>query len=232
MFLGIFNGRTRFRVAVVGLVMVLGLAALVRQGMSNDGLLGTASEPPIQPGQALSALAASNDIFVQFVPNAATFPAITGNAADSGYKGWIQVSSLQWGSENTPNISSASGGAGAGKMQFKELTIKKQADTATPDTIKAEALGANYTANIAFRKAGAGAGKNDKAYMMWTLGTTLIASDQLKSEGEGVEEQITLQFGALKIDVAPQKQDGSLGTAVSSCWSIMTNKAECPATTK
>ncbi len=221
----IFNGRTRIRVAVVGLVLMLGLGAAVRQGMGGDGLLGTAAAPPIQPGPALSALAASTDIFVQFVPNGGA-PAIAGNSTDREYKNWIQVSSVEWASENTPNLVSASGGAGAGKMQFKALTLKKQADTATPDTIKAEALGANYTVNIAFRKASAS--MTAKAYMTWSLGMTLIASHHLKSEGEGVDEQMTLQFGVLKIEVSPQKADGSLGPAVSSCWSIIKNATECP----
>ena len=68
------------------------------------------------------------DAFLKFEPAAGSSETITGESQDShfaGKDGWFEVKEFSFGIENTLNISSASGGAGAGKADFKEFTIKK-----------------------------------------------------------------------------------------------------------
>ena len=71
------------------------------------------------------------DAFLNFVPAGAA-DAIAGESTDTQFKGWFEIKEFSFGIENTVNITSASTGAGAGKAEFKEFTIKKQTDKASP----------------------------------------------------------------------------------------------------
>lgn len=48
---------------------------------------------------------------------------IAGDATDPQHKGWIRVSSLDWGVSNATTIGSATGGAGAGKATGDKLKL-------------------------------------------------------------------------------------------------------------
>src|SRR3954453_22445354 len=66
--------------------------------------------------------------------NAATdyFLEVEGMAGEAtAVKESIDVNAFQWGAENTTTISSATGGAGAGKTSFNRLEINKNIDVTT-----------------------------------------------------------------------------------------------------
>src|SRR4051794_39288982 len=80
---------------------------------------------------APSAHAAGYDCFMRLDPGPADTQ-ITGESVDQTYKGYIQIKSFDMGIENPTTIGSMSGGAGAGKAKFDELTVEKPVDSTTP----------------------------------------------------------------------------------------------------
>src|SRR5512136_3197822 len=60
---------------------------------------------------------------------------IEGEAQD----GWIEIESWSWGASNH----AATGGAGAGKVSFSDLTVMKKLDKATPLILDAALSGQN-----------------------------------------------------------------------------------------
>lgn len=47
---------------------------------------------------------------------------ITGESQDSNHKGWINIDSFTWGASQPGNMS-IGGGGGAGKVQYRDLTV-------------------------------------------------------------------------------------------------------------
>jgi type VI secretion system secreted protein Hcp len=99
------------------------------------------------------------DAFVKFYPAAGSSEPIEGESTDSMFKGWFEVKEFSFGIENTLNITSASSGAGAGKAEFKEFTIKKQTDKASPILASTCGKGGHYQkVELRLRKSGAKGG--------------------------------------------------------------------------
>ena len=65
----------------------------------------------------------------------------------------IEISSVQWGAPNAANIGSATGGAGAGKVRFHDLTITRTTDAASPKLMQACASGQHFS-TVRFVNAG------------------------------------------------------------------------------
>ena len=51
-------------------------------------------------------------------------------------RGYIQIKSFNCGVENPATIGSATGGAGAGKAKFNQLTVDKDVDSTTPQVFQ------------------------------------------------------------------------------------------------
>ena len=79
---------------------------------------------------AVPAAQAADDVFLRV-------DGIQGDAAVQNVPGYISVGSFNWGAENKMTIGSATGGAGAGKAAFKELTIEKAVDATSPRVLPA-----------------------------------------------------------------------------------------------
>ncbi len=84
------------------------------------------------------------DAFLKLYSPPARPSAIVGESTDTQFKGWFEIKEFSFGIENTLNITSASSGAGAGKAEFKEFTIKKQTDKASPSLALAPAVKAGH----------------------------------------------------------------------------------------
>ena len=95
------------------------------------------------------------------------------------------------------------GGGGAGKVSFHDLSITKVLDKSSVTLQQACASGKHFPkVTLVVRKAGG------QPYLEYTLSDVLVASYQLESVGGGDKpplEQITLNFGALKIKYTQQK---------------------------
>lgn len=132
----------------------------------------------------------------------------------------IEVDSFSWGATNPTTIGSATGGAGAGKIKFNELTINKKVDRASPLFFKQMASGAHYkTAVLTLRKAG-----EKEPYMTYTMDTVWVS--KMNNDGgspEVADEEITFVYGKVLVQSNDRNADGSLAPPVQMGWDQITN---------
>lgn len=163
------------------------------------------------------------DMFLT-IPNVAGQPNIVGESKDSSHQSAIVISSYQFGSANQANIGSATGGAGAGKIQFRDLNFTHTVDSSSPLLFQAEATGAHYNnVVLTVRKAG---GTAD--YLTITLGTVFVSSIVQHSNGDIPTESVTLAYGQLKVNYMPTNSNGTLGSAIAGGWDIVQNSQFLP----
>jgi type VI secretion system secreted protein Hcp len=170
------------------------------------------------------------DAFLKFEPAAGSSEKIDGESTDSqfsGDKGWFEIKEFSFGIENTLNISSASGGAGAGKADFKEFTVKKQTDKASPLLAATCGKGGHYKeVFLHLRKSGVKAGAvSGGVYLMFHFKLVAVKSIEWSgSSGDDVpEESVVFEYGALQMTYFPQKKDGSLDSKIERAWNKLTN---------
>jgi type VI secretion system secreted protein Hcp len=146
---------------------------------------------------------------------------LTSNAGMAEIKDVIVVDSFSFGVENPTTIGSATGGAGAGKVQFNEFQIKKTTDNASPVFFKNLAAGAHYKkAVLTLRKPGG------KPYMTYTFETVFTTKIDWSGPGdEGPEESITFVYGKLVMQSDGTNADGKAAT-VTSGWNQIMNKSD------
>ncbi|MDT8439475.1 MAG: type VI secretion system tube protein Hcp [Wenzhouxiangellaceae bacterium] len=119
----------------------------------------------------------------------------------------LSLLSMKIGAENTINIGSISGGGGAGKATFKELTFTKLPDAATAELLRLLTTG-DSVANLFITQGNA----------RWELGLVMVSD--YSSEGvagrDGAQiESWVLQFGSMRAIV-----DG-----VEWCWNRIENES-------
>lgn len=109
----------------------------------------------------------------------------------------IELESFSWGATNATTIGSATGGAGAGKVKFNELTISKKVDKASPTIFKTSAMGAHYqTATLTLRKAG-----EKTPYMTYTMETVFVTNVTYSGDSPNVAtETVTFVFGKVTVE--------------------------------
>jgi type VI secretion system secreted protein Hcp len=66
---------------------------------------------------------------------------IKGESTDKDHPGWIELNSFSFG---VTNLGGGSSGAGAGRVEFSEITITKSTDTASPKLFEAVATGRHF----------------------------------------------------------------------------------------
>ncbi len=166
------------------------------------------------------------DAFLNFIPAGAA-EKVTGESTDTQFKGWFEIKEFSFGIENTLNISSASTGAGAGKAEFKEFTIKKQTDKASPSLAITCGQGGHYElVQLRLRKSGAKtSGGAGDVYLSYDFKLVAVKSIEWSgSSGDDVpEETVIYEYGALKIGYKPQNKDGTLGSVIERSWNKVTN---------
>jgi type VI secretion system secreted protein Hcp len=139
--------------------------------------------------------------------------------------GAIEVGSFDFGMENSPNIGSASAGAGAGKAKFHDFTIKKAVDAASPLLFEAAATGGHYNiVRLVLRRSG---GK--LPYLVFTFKLVGVKSVDWsgRSGGDRPEEQVVFEYGSVAITYRKQNLvDGSLGQPTFQSWSRISNSPD------
>ncbi len=172
------------------------------------------------------------DAFVKFTASAGASEEIKGESNDEQFKGWFEVKEFSFGIENTLNITSSSGGAGAGKAEFKEFTVKKQTDRASPVLAATCGKGGHYKeVELCLRKSGVNSagqsGQSAGVYLKYEFKLVAVKSVEWSgSTGDDVpEETVVFEYGALRINYWPQKKDGTLGDLIQRAWNKMTNSA-------
>jgi type VI secretion system secreted protein Hcp len=139
------------------------------------------------------------------------------------------MNDFSFGVQNATSIGSATSGAGAGKIQFNEFSIRKTADVASGSFFKNCAAGAHYAVvTVALRQVGGTTGSS-KPYLVYNVGTVFTTRIAWSGPGEeGPEEIITFAYGGLSIAYAAQLPDGKMEALKSVEWNQMTNTASFP----
>lgn len=150
---------------------------------------------------------------------------VVGESTDQSHPNTIQLTEFTFGAENPTTIGSMSGGAGAGKVQFHVMQIKKNVDAASAGLFAVLASGAHLPdATIYVRKAG-GAATDYLVYKFKMVFVTKL--DWSGSNGDDIpSETVQLIFGALQVSYAAQQGPGQLGKPSVTAWSQVTNKPE------
>jgi type VI secretion system secreted protein Hcp len=143
-----------------------------------------------------------------------------GTSADQNMS--FEIKDWSFGVENPTTIGSATGGAGAGKIQFNELTIKKTVDSFTPLLFKNCATGSHYkTVTLDLRKVNSTNASDSTVFMRFQFGTVFTTKIDWSGPGdEGPEESITFVYGQLTVEYKAQNSTNS--TLVG--WDQIQNK--------
>lgn len=146
--------------------------------------------------------------------------------AQSSADYWIELKGYHFGIENTVNISSSSGGAGAGKAKLEELIVTKQVDQLSPALLQICGLGGHFDeVKLVVRKSGAEAGKSGGTYLTYTFKMVAVSSVKWTTSNadDVAEEHVTFAYAAMQIEYRPSAKGGSLGTPIVGAWSTTQN---------
>lgn len=147
---------------------------------------------------------------------------VDGESTDRAHPGSIEIFSFSWGVSNPTTISSATGGAGAGKASFQDLHFTSSSTKASPLLAKACAAGTHFPkAVLSVRKSGG----QQQDYYKVTLSEVYVSSYSSAGapEGDRPEDAFSLLFVKIEFDYSPQNADGSLGQPVHFGWDIARN---------
>jgi len=143
---------------------------------------------------------------------------IKGESLDSKHKDEIEVLSFSWGVNNV----ATSGGSGAGRPTFHDLSIVHNIDKSSPRLLEACATGAHLKeATITHRKAG----KGQQEYLIVRLNdVTITGVVHGGNSGEPASETVSLVFAKVDFEYKPQKADGTLDAGIHFKFDIKSSK--------
>jgi len=150
---------------------------------------------------------------------------IKGESTSDKYAGAINVDYFSFGDEATGGGLLGAGGAGAGRVHFDDVTIKKDIDAASPQLFEDSVLGQHLSKVelIAVRDED----QSQQEYLKITLSNAIVSSYHVESQepaGPGEVETITLEFQKIDYEYEPQNADGSSGTPIDAGWDVAANQ--------
>jgi type VI secretion system secreted protein Hcp len=148
---------------------------------------------------------------------------VKGESQDDKHKDEIDVLAWSWGMSQSGTFHTG-GGGGSGKVSINDLSFTKYIDKSSPNLMQYCSGGKQYKeAKLTIRKAG---GKTPLEYLIITMKDVIVTSVSTGGSGgeDRLTENVTLNFGALKLDYQQQKPDGSKeGGPVKYGWDIAKN---------
>ncbi len=169
------------------------------------------------------------DAFLVFTGGGEGATDIKGETQDDEFKDKkaFEISEFNFDIENTLNIGSASGGAGAGKVQFNEFNVKKRTDTASHVLFLNCCTGGHFNdVYLVLRRSGGAKDASGLNYLKFSF--KLVAVKKIAWSGttgdDVCEEEVTFEYGAIKIEYRPQNEKGGLEVAKTAHWSRVKNK--------
>jgi type VI secretion system secreted protein Hcp len=148
---------------------------------------------------------------------------VEGESQDDAHAGEIDVLSWDWGASQS-GTGHLGGGAGAGKVNVKDLIVKKYVDRSSPLLFFLCCCGDHVaSAVLTVRKAG---GKKPLEYLKITMETVFVSSVETggAQDQDRIVETVKLNFAKCKVEYVPQKKDGSGGPSITKGWDIAANK--------
>ncbi len=150
--------------------------------------------------------------------------ALAGESVDKKHTGDIDVLAWSWGMSNSGSTHAGSG-SGAGKANVQDLSFTKYIDKSTPDLMLAACNGKHFDkAVLVVRKAG----ETPLEYLTVTMTEVLITSVSTGGSGgeDRLTENVTLNFGKVKVDYVEQTKTGGGGAKPSMNWDIAANSKD------
>ena len=144
---------------------------------------------------------------------------IAGESKKKGYEGKIDVLAWSWGIANTGSFS-AGGGGGTGKASFKDISIAKHVDLASPTLMLYCANGKHFDkAKLVVRKAG---GDSALEYVIIELEKILVSGYSTGGSGgeDKLTENITFDFAQVKVTYWSQNDKGGKDKSKDFGWKI------------
>jgi type VI secretion system secreted protein Hcp len=149
---------------------------------------------------------------------------IKGESEDSKHPGAIEVHDFSWGNMNCGSAATG-GGAGAGKVQFKDIKFRTLANIASPLLALACANGKHFSKGQLFvRKQGA----HQQDYYVISLEDFIVSTYDSGGSDGGTnslpEDIFTLNFAKIQFEYKRQRPDGTLEAPITMGWDVKQNK--------
>lgn len=204
----------RFAKLVLPTGAALGAGAAIAAGApGQDSGVGTAGTPTNSPAVFTRA---PSSYYLEL-------SGIKGESTADKDANAIDVDSFAFGDEATTTRFGA-GGAGAGRVHFDDLTIRKDIDSSSPQLFEDSASGQHIQKAVLIAVKD---GASPHQYLKITLSNVLVSSYHVESQepaGDGEVETITLDFQQISYQYEPQNSDGSSGAPSTVGWNVSENK--------
>ena len=146
---------------------------------------------------------------------------IKGESKDHKHKDTIDVLAWSWGISNAGTFGQGSGG-GSGKANFQDISFTKYIDKATASLMFACSSGKHIKKGfLTVRKAG----EKPLEYIKLELENILVSSISTGGSGgeERLTENVTLNFGIVKLAYKTQDDTGKQADGGDYAWNITEN---------
>jgi type VI secretion system secreted protein Hcp len=153
---------------------------------------------------------------------------IKGESQDEGHKDWIEVLEYQYGvSQQALGQTSAGGGRGAGRADFKEFTIFKMLDKASPDLALHCANGKIIPKVTLELNMAAGQSHNQaKVVLTNVMVTSVHVTGSPKGDTPRPQEVVSFHYGKIVWSYTPVSNKGDKGAEVKQGWNLENNKQD------
>ncbi len=147
---------------------------------------------------------------------------ITGESQDSNHRGWINIESFTWGASQ-PGSMSIGGGGGAGKVQYRDLSVLTHIDKATPAIMRYVSIGKHMNkVELSVCKAGGSQIEYCRITLEDVLITNVVFNGTTNRDLIGLSYQF--QASRVKTQYWEQSAGGGKGAETQSGWDIKGNK--------
>lgn len=156
---------------------------------------------------------------------------VKGETQDDFYSGKDAFEILEFGigARNNINIGSISGGGGAGKAEFNQLTMKKKTDLGSCKLFSNLCEGKHFPEMvIELRRSGGEATKSGAVFLKFEFLFVMIEEIGWSgADGDDIcEEELTIEYGAMKVTYNLQDKEGKMKKGDDAKWSRVKNKAD------
>jgi len=150
-----------------------------------------------------------------------TIDGIKGESTDSKHAGAIDIQSFSFGVTNSGSAH-VGGGLGTGKASFSSFKFNKLYDSSSPALFEGTATGEHFkAATFTFRRTGA----EQADFLTIKLSDVLITGYQQGGTKEPpLLEAVSVDASKIAIEYRPQRADGSLGSPITTGYSVTENK--------
>lgn len=152
---------------------------------------------------------------------------IKGESTDRGHENEIDVLSWSWGMSREAAVS---GGGGAGKVNFKEISVAKELDKSSPKLAETCVVGTPHAnATLTLTRTPVAGSDQPVEYLVIHMSDVLVTSvsfgeDCDDSDNSRTPEKVTLTFSQVEMIYTPQDPaTGGPGEPVIFAWDIAAN---------